>query len=112
MISLLCDFFAPVESLLVNKESTAEYDGHKYKISKPSLSERKNKKYKVEVHRSDGRKRTVHWGHSEHDDYLVHKDEKRRENFQKRFAGIKKKDGTPAKDDPFGASYYSTKYNW
>jgi len=111
---LLCDFSstAPISKLLVRDSKTTNYRDQKYNISAPRLSSRKGKKYEVTVQRSDGRKKTVPFGDNTRDDFLVHKDEKRRENFQRRFAGIKKKDGSRASDDPFGASYYSTRYNW
>ncbi|MCA6430303.1 MAG: hypothetical protein IM613_12790 [Cytophagales bacterium] len=117
MISLLCDMvgfaaIAPVEKLNTTGKKTVRYNNQTYKISAPTLSDRKGKKYQVVVERSDGRKKTVAWGDSTREDYLVHKDEKRRDNFQRRFAGIKKKDGSKASDDPWGASYYATKYNW
>ena len=119
MISLLCDMVyfadaevAPVDKLLVRKANTVKYNDNDYKISEPTRSARKGKKYQVVVERSDGRKKTVAWGDNTREDYLVHKDDKRRDNFQKRFAGIKKKDGSLAKDDPFGSSYYATKYSW
>ena len=118
MISLLCDMvdfaaeIASVDKLNTTKAKTVSYNGSKYRISEPSRSNRKGKKYQVTVERSDGRKKTVAWGDSSREDYLVHKDKKRRDNFQKRFAGIKKKDGSRASDDPFGASYYAVRYNW
>jgi hypothetical protein len=103
---------AGVDKLNTTKAKTVSYNGAKYKISEPSRTKRKGKKYQVTVERSDGRKKTVAWGDSSREDYLVHKDKKRRDNFQSRFAGIKKKDGSKASDDPWGASYYATKYNW
>lgn len=117
MISLLCDVcfsaqIAGVDKLNTTGKKTVSYNGAKYKISEPSRSARKGKKYQVTVERSDGRRKTVAWGDSSREDYLVHKDDKRRNNFQKRFAGIKKKDGSLAKDDPFSGVFYNTRYNW
>ncbi len=118
MISLLCDIvdftaeIAGVDKLNTTKAKTVRYNNQTYKISEPSRSDRKGKKYQVVVERSDGRRKTVAWGDSSREDYLVHKDKKRRDNFQKRFAGIKKKDGSRASDDPWGASYYAVRYNW
>ena len=66
----------------------------------------------VTVPRSDGKKKTVAWGDSSREDYLVHKDPKRRKNFLNRASGIKKKDGSLAKNDPFSANYFATKYSW
>lgn len=113
-ISLQATFteVASVDKLNTTRPKTVAYNGAKYKISAPTTTERKGKKYQVVVERSDGRKKTVAWGDSSREDYLVHKDKKRRDNFQKRFAGIKKKDGSLAKDDPFSPAYYGTKYSW
>ena len=99
MISLLCDIMcsaaeiAGVDKLNTTRKKTVSYNGAKYRISEPSRTQRKGKKYQVTVQRSDGKKKTVAWGDSSREDYLVHKDKKRRDNFQSRFAGIKKKDG-------------------
>ena len=114
MIFLLCDFaeVAGIDKLNTTKAKTVKYNGASYRISEPSRTQRKGKKYQVTVERSDGRKKTVAWGDASREDFLVHKDKKRRDNFQKRFAGIKKKDGSKASDDPFGSSFYATKYNW
>lgn len=117
MISLLCDLItfaevAPVDKLNTTGKKTVTYNGAKYRISKPSRATQKGKKYQVVVERSDGRKKTVAWGDSSREDYLVHKDKKRRDNFQNRFSGIKKKDGSLAKNDPFSRAYYATRYNW
>lgn len=103
---------ADVSKLNTTKPKTVKYNDQTYRISEPSRTERKGKKYQVTVERSDGRKKTVAWGDSSREDYLVHKDKKRRDNFQSRFAGIKKKDGSRASDDPFGSSFYAVRYNW
>ncbi len=118
MISLLCDVvgfaaeIASVDKLNTTKAKTVRYNDQTYRISEPSRSDRKGKKYQVVVERSDGRRKTVAWGDASREDYLVHKDEKRRDNFQKRFAGIKKKDGSLAKNDPMSPAFYATRYNW
>ena len=103
---------ASVDKLNTTKAKTVKYNGAKYRISEPSRTQRKGKKYQVTVERSDGRKKTVAWGDSSREDYLVHKDKKRRKNFLSRAGGIKKKDGSLAKNDPFSPNFYSTKYSW
>ena len=103
---------AGVDKLNTTKAKTVTYNNQKYKISEPSRTNRKGKKYQVTVERSDGRKKTVAWGDSSREDYLVHKDEKRRKNFLSRAGGIKKKDGSLAMNDPFSPNFYSTKYSW
>lgn len=117
MISLLCDLalfaeIAGVDKLNTTGKKTVKYNDQTYRISEPSRATQKGKKYQVTVERSDGRKKTVAWGDSSREDYLVHKDNKRRDNFQRRFAGIKKKDGSLAKNDPFSRAYYATRYSW
>lgn len=117
MISLLCDVcfsaqIAGVDKLNTTGKKTVTYNGAKYRISEPSRATQKGKKYQVTVERSDGKRKTVAWGDSSREDYLVHKDKKRRDNFQSRFAGIKKKDGSLAKNDPFSPAFYGTRYSW
>ena len=48
-------------------------------------SKRKNKKYFVILKENNNQ---IHFGDSRYDDYLIHKDEKRRDNFKKRFKKI------------------------
>lgn len=95
---------------------TVKHNGSTYRISKPTNSSRDGKKYSVQVEKvSDGKvvqKKTVHWGAKGYQDYKVHKDDKRRDNFQARHKAIKKKDGSLAHKDPLSPSFYSTKYNW
>ena len=70
----------------VSTPSKVRANFRKYKGNddvKLELSEKKDKKYKVIV---DGK--TVHFG-STMEDYTKHKDEKRRDNYLKRSAGIK-----------------------
>ena len=117
MISLLYDIasfaeIAGVDKLNTTGKKTVKYNDQTYRISEPSRATQKGKKYQVVVERSDGRKKTVAWGDSSREDYLVHKDKKRRENFLRRAGGIRKKDGSLAKNDPFSPNFYSTKYSW
>ena len=46
------------------------------------------------------------------EDYTSHYDEKRRENYLSRSAGIKDKTGRPTKDDPFSSNYWSRRILW
>ncbi len=45
-------------------------------------------------------------------DYTQHYDDKRRENYLSRSAGIKNKTGRLTKDDPFSANYWSRRILW
>lgn len=99
--------------LRVRGGRNVEYNGDSYRIGALSESSRKGKKYVAEVtNTTSGQTKKVHWGATGYDDYYVHRDKKRRENFQKRHGAIKKKDGTLAASDPFSPAYYATKANW
>jgi hypothetical protein len=105
----------PVDAskLRVRGGRVVEYDNNKYKIQSINNSPRKGKKYVAVVQNmTDKTEKKVHWGASGYDDYYVHKDKKRRENFQKRHGAIKTKDGRLASENPLQASYYATKANW
>lgn len=89
------------------------YNGEDYHIKSIDKSTRKDKKYVATVeNKSAGTTHKVHWGNTNYDDYYVHKDKKRRKNFQSRHGAIKLKDGRVAADDPRQAAYYATKANW
>jgi Family of unknown function (DUF5754) len=101
------------KKLRVKGGRTIEYKGEKYKIGNIDNSSRATKKYVADVTNvSSGQSKKVHWGAVGYDDYYVHKDKKRRENFQKRHGAILKKDGSKAADDPFSPAFYATKANW
>lgn len=104
---------ASTKKLLVKGKKRVKYNGQTYAISEPSKATQKNKKYQVVVTNTNtGKKKTVAWGDNRYQDYLTHKDKNRRKRFQKRFSGIKLKDGSTAASNPMQASYYATKYNW
>jgi hypothetical protein len=71
-ISLLKQLFAEVagvDKLNTTKAKTVKYNGAKYRISEPSRTQRKGKKYQVTVERSDGRKKTVAWGDNTREEF-------------------------------------------
>lgn len=104
---------ASPKKLLINKYRQVKYNNQLFDISKPSRATQKNKKYQVLViNKTTGRKKTVSWGRQGYQDFLTHKDEGRRDRFQKRFSGIKLKDGSRAADNPMQSAFYATKYNW
>lgn len=89
------------------------YEDKQYKIQSIDKSPRSGKKYVATVKNlSDNTSKKVHWGAEGYDDYYVHKDKKRRDNFQKRHGAIKTKDGKIASDNPFQSAFYSTKASW
>lgn len=117
-MNLLANFEAtkkPVDpsKLRVRGGRTIKYEGDDFKIQGIERSTRKDKKYVATVeNKTTGKTHKVHWGNTNYDDYYVHKDKKRRENFQARHGGIKLKDGRVAADDPRQPAYYATKANW
>ena len=106
---------SPVDAskLRVRGGRKIEHEGKSYKIQSVGNSNRKNKKYVATVHNlSDNSTKKVHWGAKGYDDYYVHRDKKRRDNFQKRHGAIKTKDGKIASKDPTRPAFYATHANW
>lgn len=90
-----------------------KYKGDTYSISKPTRATQKGKKYQVDVQNlNTGQKKKIAWGALGYDDYYVHKDKKRRQNFLTRHKAIKQKDGTPAYQNPFKKAYHAVHGNW
>jgi len=104
---------ASPKKLLINKPKKIKFNNQLFEIGKPTRATQKNKKYQVLVeNKTTGTKKTVSWGRQGYSDFLVHKDEDRRKRFQKRFGGIKLKDGSKAADNPMQPSFFATRYNW
>jgi hypothetical protein len=83
----------------------------KIKPFKVYRSTRPGKKLMVKV--EDGKRQSiVHFGDTDYQDYTQHKNKTRRENYLKRTAGIKDKNGNLTKDDPFSANFWSRKILW
>ena len=87
------------------------------KQPKFSLSERKNKKYKVITPAGN----IVHFGDTRYSQYkdkigkfshLDHNDKQRRDRYLKRAKGIKDKQGKLTWKNKESANYYSIKYLW
>ena len=83
-------------------------------------STRPDKKLMVEV-TSNGRKKTVHFGDRKMEHFKDksgiwkskdHGDEQRRKNYLSRSGGIKSKDGSLTKNDPFSPNYHSRRILW
>lgn len=104
---------APAESLRLRGGRKIDYGGKSYQIGKAQTSTRQGKKYQVDVaDKTNGTTKTVHWGSLGYDDFYLHRDKKRRENFQARHGAIKTKDGNIASENPNQPAYYATKYSW
>lgn len=115
---LLSNFEAtapPVDpsNLRVSGGRTIEYMGNTYKVQGIEPSTRKYKKYKANVlNTTTGESYSPHFGDVRYDDYYVHRDPVRRQNFKTRHAGIRLKDGTLAIEDPRQPAYYAYNANW
>ena len=66
------------------------------------LSTRKDKKFKVLLPNN----KWIHFGSTQHEDFLDHKDEKRKENFHTRFKNNK------GINDPESGLYWSSRLLW
>lgn len=80
-------------------------------LYKPFPSKAKNKKFSIYVMK-DGKKKLIHFGNTNYEDYTQHKDEKRRQAYLKRARGIKDKDGNLTYKDKNTANYWSYHYLW
>ena len=71
-------------------------------------STRKNNKYVATL--SSGKK--IHFGSSQYPDYLIHRDQERKEKYLARATKIKNKQGELTHTNPESANYWSTKLLW
>lgn len=71
-------------------------------------STRKNNKYMVTL--PEGKK--VHFGSSKYPDYLIHKDDERRDRYLSRATKIKNKQGELTHNKIESANYWSSKLLW
>ncbi len=80
-------------------------------LYKPFKSKAKNKKFSVYVMK-DGKKRLIHFGNSNYQDFRQHKDPVRRKSYLARAKGIKNKAGKLTWKDRNTANYWSVHYLW
>ena len=71
-------------------------------------SKRKNNKYVVTL--STGK--NLHFGSSHHPDFLIHKDEERKDKYLSRAKKIKNKKGELTYENPESANYWSVNLLW
>jgi len=81
-------------------------------LYKPFKSSKKGKKMSVYVLNKDGKKRLIHFGDSNMEDFRQHKDEKRRKSYLARSGGIRNKEGKLTANDKNSANYWSRKVLW
>ena len=60
----------------------------------------------------DGKKRLIHFGDSNMQDFTQHKDEARRKNYCSRSGGITDKNGRLTANNKNSANYWSRKVLW
>ena len=70
-------------------------------------SNRKNNKYVVEY---EGKK--IHFGSNKYEDYLIHKDKERRDNYLARAKKITNKNGDVTYESPLYPNYWSVNLLW
>jgi len=75
------------------------------KLNKPYPSNRKFKKFAVDVKTKEGKIVTVHFGDNRYSDYTIHKDKERRNNFRARHNCDTAKDKTTPR-------YWACEYLW
>jgi len=80
-------------------------------LYKPFPSTAKGKKMSVYVMK-DGKKKLIHFGDSNMQDYTQHKDKERRKSYLARSAKIRDKNGNLTANDKNSANYYSRRYLW
>lgn len=80
-------------------------------LYKPFKSSAKGKKMSVYVMK-DGKKRLIHFGDSNMQDYTQHKDDKRRKSYLARSGGIRDKSGNLTANDKNSKNYWSRRVLW
>jgi len=80
-------------------------------LYKPYKSTNAKKKGQVYVMR-DGKKKLIHFGDANMQDFTQHKDSNRRKNYLSRSAGIKDKQGNLTAKNKNSANYWSRKVLW
>lgn len=89
------------------------YRGHEFDgFNKPKPAPDGDSHKKMVLAKKGDEIKLVKYGLRGMQDYTQHHDEKRRENYLKRSAGIRDKNGKPTKDDPFSPNYWARKDLW
>jgi hypothetical protein len=74
-------------------------------VAKISRSDRKTKRYKATIYQNDQKLKTIHFGSSDHQNYTMHKDPKRKALYLQRHV----KDPS---NNPLQPSFYATNLLW
>jgi hypothetical protein len=95
---------------LKNKQKTAMYKGQQVTLYSPEVSDKKNKKLKVYVQDPvTGEIKRVDFGHTDYEDYTIHRDSSRRDSYCSRSGGIQCKGN---ECDVDSANYWSRMVLW
>jgi hypothetical protein len=95
------------------KDGKLQYRGQEFDgFNKPKKAPAGDKHKQVVLAKKGEDVKLVKFGLRGMEDFTQHKDPKRRENYLKRSAGIKDKDGKLTKDDKFSANYWARKILW
>ena len=102
--------YIPDEKYLVSGKEFKKLTRKAKKLGAESLdySTRKNNKYMATL--SSGKK--VHFGSSQYPDYLIHKDNERKERYLARAKKIKNKQGELTYTNPESSNFWSVNLLW
>ena len=101
---------SPDDKYVVSGKKFQKLTRNAKKLGAESLdySSRKNNKYMATL--QSGKK--IHFGSAQHPDYLIHKDQDRRERYLARAKKIKNKQGELTYTNPESANYWSIHLLW
>jgi len=92
---------------LKHKQRKIKHNGKMITLYKPVESDRKDKKLQVYIEK-DGRIQNIHFGNTNYEDFTIHKDKDRKENYCARSKGMCKKYGC----DESSANFWSRMVLW
>lgn len=80
--------------------------------NKPRNAPAGAKEKKIVLAKKGDQVKVVRFGHRDYEDFTQHGSTKRRENYLKRSAGIRNKDGELTKNDKFSANHWARSVLW
>ena len=104
------DYVPDNEKYILSGKDFKKLTKNAIKLGAESLdySKRKNNKYMVTL--SSGKK--IHFGSSHYPDYLIHKDQERKERYLARAKKIKNKQGELTYTNPESSNFWSVNLLW
>lgn len=89
------------------------YRGHTFEgFNKPKTAPSGSQHKKIVLAKKGDEVKLVSYGHRGYEDYTQHGSEKRRDNYLRRSAGIRDKNGNLTKNDVFSANHWARKDLW